>query len=156
MVEIIKNENKIRKLLGNDYCLETRAVFPIQKERRGRWALYSDKDTYLERPIMTSETNTEKELLKFAKKHHEYNITLFHSKLRVAVAVVIMIAMWANIFINNSTIRIVALSIDAYLVFECLLSWLVDNHNFKVKMLKFREEVKYLRGGEENEKYRGN
>ena len=156
MVEIIKNENKIRKLLGNDYCLETRAVFPIQKERRGRWALYSDKDTYLERPIMTSETNTEKELLKFAKKHHEYDITLFHSKLRVAVAVVIMIAMWANIFINNSTIRIVALSIDAYLVFECLLSGLVDNHNFKVKILKFREEVKYLRRGEENEKYRGN
>ena len=140
MVEIIKNENKIRKLLGNDYCLETRAVFPIQKERRGRWALYSDKDTYLERPIMTSETNTEKELLKFAKKHHEYDITLFHSKLRVAVAIVIMIAMWANIFINNSTIRIVALSIDAYLVFECILSRLVDNHNFKVKILKFREE----------------
>lgn len=156
MVEIIKNENKIRKLLGNDYCLETKAVFPIQKKIRGRWALYSDKDIYLERPIMTSEINTEKELLKFAKKHHEYNITLFHSKLRVAVAVVIMIAMWANIFINNSTIRIVALSIDAYLVFECILSGLVDNHNFKVKILKFREEVKYLREGEENEEYRGN
>ena len=156
MIEIIKNENKIRKLLGNDYCLETSAVFPIQKERRGRWALYSDKDAHLERPIMTSETNTEKELLKFAKKHHEYNITLFHSKLRVAVAVVIMIAMWANIFINNSTIRIVALSIDAYLVFECILSGLVDNHNFKVKILKFREEFKYLRGEEYNEEYRGN
>ena len=145
MVEIIKNENKIRKLLGNDYCLETSAVLPIQKERRGRWALYSDKDVHLERPIMTSETNTEKELLKFAKKHHEYDITLFHSKLRVVVAVVIMIAMWANIFINNSTIRIVALSIDAYLVFECILSGLVDNHNFNVKILKFREEFKYLR-----------
>lgn len=156
MVEIIKNENKIRKLLGNDYCLETRAVFPIQKERRGRWALYSDKDIYLERPIMTSETNTEKELLKFAKKHHEYDITLFHSKLRVAVAIVMMIATWANIFINSSTIRIVTLSVNAYLIFECLLSGLVDNHNFKVKILKFREEVKYLRGGEENEKYRGN
>jgi hypothetical protein len=148
MVEIIKNENKIRKLLGNDYCLETRAVFPIQKERRGRWALYSDKDIYLERPIMTSETNTEKELLKFAKKHHEYDITLFHSKLRVAVAIVMMIATWANIFINSSTIRIVTLSVDAYLIFECLLSGLVDNHNFKAKCLKFIEEVKYLRRGE--------
>lgn len=155
MIEIIKNENKIRKLLGNDYCLETSVVFPIQKERRGRWALYSDKDIYLERPIMTSETNTEKELLKFAKKHHEYNITLFHSKLRVAVAIVMMIAAWANIFINSSTIRIVTLSVDAYLIFECLLSGLVDNHNFKVKILKFREEFKYLRGEEYNEEYRG-
>ena len=156
MVEIIKNENKIRKLLGNDYCLKTSIIFPIQKEKRNHWALYSDKDIYLERPIMTSETNTEKELLKFAKKHYEYNITLFHSKLRVAVAIVMMIATWANIFINNSTIRIVALSIDAYLVFECILSGLVDNHNFKVKILKFREEFKYLRGEEYNEEYRGN
>ena len=156
MEEIIKNENKIRKLLGNDYCLKTSIIFPIQKKIRGRWALYSDKDICLERPIMTSETNTEKELLKFAKKHHEYNITLFHSKLRVAVAVVMMIAMWANIFINNSTIRIVALSIDAYLVFECLLSGFVDNHNFKAKILKFREEFKYLRGEEYNEEHRGN
>lgn len=126
------------------------------KKIRGRWALYSDKDIYLERPIMTSETNTEKELLKFAKKHHEYDINLFHSKLRVVVAFTMMIASWANIFINSSTIRIVTLSVDAYLIFECLLSGLVDNHNFKVKILKFREEVKYLRRGEENEKYRGN
>lgn len=156
MIKIIKNENKIRKLLGNDYYLKTSIIFPIQKEKRNHWALYSDKDIYLEKPIMTSETNTEKELLKFAKKHHEYDITLFHSKLRVAVAIVMMIATWANIFINSSTIRIVTLSVDAYLIFECLLSCLVDNHNFKVKMLKFREEVKYLRGGEKNEKYRGN
>lgn len=156
MEEIIKNENKIRKLLGNDYCLKTSIIFPIQKKIRGRWALYSDKDICLERPIMTSETNTEKELLKFAKKHHEYDITLFHSKLRVAVAIVMMIAAWANIFINSSTIRIVTLSVDAYLIFECLLSGLVDNHNFKAKCLKFREEFKYLRGEEYNEKYRGN
>lgn len=156
MTEIIKNENKIRTLLGNDYCLKTSIIFPIQKKIRGCWALYSDKDIYLERPIMTSETNTEKELLKFAKKHHEYDINLFHSKLRVAVAFTMMIAAWANIFINSSTIRIVTLSVNAYLIFECLLSGLVDNHNFKVKILKFREEVKYLRRGEENEKYRGN
>lgn len=145
MVEIIKNENKIRKLLGNDYYLKISIIFPMQKERRGRWALYSDKDIYLERPIMTSETNTEKELLKFAKKHHEYNITLFHSKLRVVVAFAMMAAAWANIFINSSTIRIATLSVDAYLIFECLLSGLVDNHNFKAKILKYREEVKYLR-----------
>ena len=156
MAEIIKNENKIRKLLGNDYSLKTSITFTIQKEKRNHWDLYSDKDIYLERPIMTSETNTEKELLKFAKKHHEYNITLFHSNLRVAVAVVMMIAAWANIFINSSTIRIVTLSVDAYLIFECILSWLVDNHNFKVKILKFREKFKYLRGGEYNEEYRGN
>ena len=145
MVEIIKNENKIRKLLGNDYCLKTSIIFPMQKEKRNHWALYSDKDIYLEKPIMTSETNTEKELLKFAKKHHEYDITLFHSKLRVVVAFAMMAAAWANIFINSSTIRIVTLSVDAYLIFECLLSWLVDNHNFKAKILKYREEVKYLR-----------
>lgn len=145
MIKIIKNENKIRKLLGNDYYLKTSIIFPIQKEKRNHWALYSDKDIYLEKPIMTSETNTEKELLKFAKKHHEYDITLFHSKLRVVVAFAMMAAAWANIFINSSTIRIATLSVDAYLIFECLLSGLVDNHNFKAKILKYREEVKYLR-----------
>lgn len=151
-----KNENKIRKLLGNDYYLKTSIIFPMQKEKRNHWALYSDKDIYLEKPIMTSETNTEKELLKFAKKHHEYDITLFHSKLRVVVAFAMMAAAWANIFINSSTIRIVTLSVNAYLIFECLLSGLVDNHNFKAKILKFREEVKYLREGEKNEEYRRN
>lgn len=32
MTEIIKNENKIRTLLGNDYCLKTSIIFPIQKK----------------------------------------------------------------------------------------------------------------------------
>ena len=31
MIKIIKNENKIRKLLGNDYYLKTSITFPIQK-----------------------------------------------------------------------------------------------------------------------------
>lgn len=146
----MKNENKIRMLLGNDYHLCVSVNWDADGCEITTWKLfrkYNDSKMYFStdnKAIMTSEENTEEELLKFAKEHYKYDYIKIHSWLRVIVSYVVVMILMANIFISNSYIRTIGLSIDAYLLIDCFISFIVMDHNEKIKMKQWSKDMELL------------
>lgn len=67
------------------------------------WKLFEKYDGWMtdgSEPIMTSETNTEKELLRFAKKHKEYKIIDFYMFLLI-IPIIALILSFVNIKLNS-------------------------------------------------------
>lgn len=147
---MMKNESKIRRLLGKDYHLRVNIEWDENMNPKYTWKLfrrYNDSKMYFcedNKAIMTSEDNTEEDLLKFAKEHHKYDYNRVHAILRVIVSYIVMIMLFANIFISNRYIRAIGLSIDAYLLIDCFISFIVINHNEKVEMKQWRKDMELL------------
>lgn len=135
---MLKEETKIRYLLGVDYHLCT--------SNTGEWALYrnyKDEKLYFaneNEPIMNSKENTEKELLKFAKKHRKYNIGLKMSELRVIIAICTVAVCITNFFINSTTIRGAVFGINTVLIIECIVQAVYLEHNSKVEAEQLEEQ----------------
>ena len=146
----MKNENKIRKLLGNDYHLGVEINWDNNGYEKTTWKLfrrYNDSKMYFStdnKAIMTSEENNEEELLKFAKEHHKYNYTRVHEIYRIIVAAIVAIVLIANIFINNSYIRAIGLSIDTYLIIDCFISFKIIDHNQKIEWKQWCKDMELL------------
>jgi len=71
------------------------------------WKLYEKYDGWMtdgSEPIMTSETNTEKELLKFARKHKEYKIIDFYMFLFIIPFTMIILS-FVNIKYHSELLR---------------------------------------------------
>ena len=129
--DMLKNEWKIRKLLGYKN-------FHLCTTSEGEWKLYrnyDDNDLYMapeNEPIMTNETHTEKELLKFAKKNREYNIPLSMGYVRVVFAIINVILALSNCYLNSKELRGLVWGINIVIIVECIIQSLLSDHNAKV------------------------
>lgn len=147
----MKNEFKIRKLLGNKYHL---SISYESDWENPKWVLFKKIDDlyayYSEdnKAIMSSETNTEDELYKFAKEHHEIDEHHFMGILNVILAWFVMIIIIINVFIQDATIRGFTYGIDFTIMIYCLISYRIYKKNSKIKMLERIENWKKWYKGE--------
>ena len=137
----LKNEEKIRKMLGKNYHLSVSS--------EGEWFLYrkyDDWDSYTcpnNKAIMTSETNTEDELLKFAKEHKRYDESIVRYIVRALILLVAVILSFMNLWLSSTYIRGIICGIDITIVIIVVAELLVTEHNFKITKKEFNREFGY-------------
>lgn len=135
----LKKEKKIRKLLGNQ--------FHLCVDNYGNWKLfrkYDNSKLYFSAEnidIMNSNNNSEKELLRFAKKNRRYDAdkVIFNTTLTIVWLNVILASV--NIFINSEVIRGFILGIDFLTLWQSLIKMVVSNHNLKCKTKALKEKI---------------
>ncbi len=149
----IKLDGKIRRLLGNDYHLCSLIREPGKVERWSLYRYYEDHNIYfseLNKPIMTSETNTAEELYKYAKKHYKWNLATILSKANFIIGLIALIVLIINIFvIKNDTLRRVVLTVNLCSIFTSTIILIVDSHNINVSVDEHIESIKKIIGGKE-------
>lgn len=137
----LKNEEKIRKMLGKNYHLSVSS--------EGEWFLYrkyDDWDKYTSpnnKAIMTSETNTEDELLKFAKEHKRYDELEIRCTVRTLILFATVILSFMNCWLSSELIRGIVLGIDIAIIIIVVAESLVTEHNFKITKKEFNREFGY-------------
>ena len=138
----MKNESKIRRLLGNDYHL-----FVSYDNDEVKWLLFKNYDNpkvYFSKDneaIMSSETHTEEELLKYAKEHHNINEHCIMNSTRCIMLIITLILATVNIFLHDVVLRTIILSVNTVFMIEIIISELVYNHNHNVKMRILNEHI---------------
>lgn len=128
----MKKEAKIRKMLGNNYHLNS--------DSDGNWKLfrkYSDWELYMSNnnpAIMTSENNTEEELYKFAKEHYVWNELIIIDKLIIIILSINLIIIFMNILIfNNKLISHLTCCTAILMLIISIAIYEINHHNLKVK-----------------------
>lgn len=147
---ILKNEAKIRKLLGNQ--------FHLCVDNYGNWKLfrkYDNSKLYFSTgniDIMNSNNNSEKELLRFAKKNRRYDAdkVIFNTTLTIVWLNVILASV--NIFINSEVIRGFILGIDFLALWQSLIKMVVSNHNLKCKTKALKEKIELTKRIADNDR----
>lgn len=138
MKKVLEKEFKIRRLLGDNYHLNT--IWDVENERIKEWKLfknYKNQDLYFSEfneAIMTSEDSTEKDLLKFARKNHIYDFERLHTKKGLYISIALLVLCIVNAFIRSDFIRGMFYGATIYLWIDLILNWIVGNHNFKIEM----------------------
>lgn len=142
-------ERKIRHLLKDNYhlCTEYDWNFKVKK-----WKLYKKYDvmsTYFRsdnKPIMTSETHTLKDLYKFAKKHHKINLMQSIHLTGTIIAVICLLVSILNTFVfKNDIVRYCIFTTDIVLIIIFTVIFVIDNRNFNIDMLEMKEEINRMR-----------
>jgi hypothetical protein len=146
----LKKEKKIRKLLGNQ--------FHLCVDNYGNWKLfrkYDNSKLYFSAEnidIMNSNNNSEKELLRFAKKNRRYDAdkVIFNTTLTIVWLNVILASV--NIFINSEVIRGFILGIDFLALWQSLIKMVVSNHNLKCKTKALKEKIELTKRIADNDR----
>nr|DAE91239.1 MAG TPA: hypothetical protein [Caudoviricetes sp.] len=146
----LKKEKKIRKLLGNQ--------FHLCVDNYGNWKLfrkYDNSKLYFSAEnidIMNSNNNSEKELLRFAKKNRRYDAdkVIFNTTLTIVWLNVILASV--NIFINSEVIRGFILGIDFLVLWQSLIKMVVSNHNLKCKTKALKEKIELTKRIADNDR----
>lgn len=146
----LKKEKKIRKLLGNQ--------FHLCVDNYGNWKLfrkYDNSKLYFSAEnidIMNSNNNSEKELLRFAKKNRRYDAdkVIFNTTLTILWLNVILASV--NIFINSEVIRGFILGIDFLALWQSLIKMVVSNHNLKCKTKALKEKIELTKRIADNDR----
>lgn len=146
----LKKEKKIRKLLGNQ--------FHLCVDNYGNWKLfrkYDNSKLYFSAEnidIMNSNNNSEKELLRFAKKNRRYDAdkVIFNTTLTIVWLNVILASV--NIFINSEVIRGFILDIDFLALWQSLIKMVVSNHNLKCKTKALKEKIELTKRIADNDR----
>lgn len=131
----MKKQGKIRRLLGENFHLSIE-----YKEGEIAWKLfryYEDQDLYFDphnKAIMTSEDSTEKDLLKFAKKNHIYNLELLHSKKDLYIATILLVFCIIRFFVDNDILHGIWMGATIYLWIDMIINIIVGGHNHKATM----------------------
>ena len=137
----LKNERKIREMLGKNYHLSVSS--------EGEWFLYrkyDDWDKYTSpnnKAIMTSETNTEDELLKFAKEHKRYDELEIRCTVRTLILFAAVILSFMNCWLSSELICGIVLGIDIAIVIIVVAELIVSEHNFKITKKELNRELGY-------------
>lgn len=137
----LKNERKIRKMLGKNYHLMVSSD--------GKWSLfrkYDDWDKYISpnnKAIMTSETNTEDELLKFAKEHKRYDELKIRCIVRSLILFVAVILSFMNCWLSSELIFGIVWGINISIIIINDAELIVAEHNFKITKKEFNRELGY-------------
>lgn len=98
------------------------------------WKLFEKYDGWMtdgSEPIMTSETNTEKELLKFARKHKEYKIIDFYMFLFIIPFTMIILS-FVNIKYHSELLRGIIYGFNICTWIIVLVDIFVTSKNYKV------------------------
>lgn len=146
----LKKEKKIRKLLGNQ--------FHLCVDNYGNWKLfrkYDNSKLYFSAEnidIKNSNNNSEKELLRFAKKNRRYDAdkVIFNTTLTIVWLNVILASV--NIFINSEVIRGFILGIDFLALWQSLIKMVVSNHNLKCKTKALKEKIELTKRIADNDR----
>ena len=126
----MKNEKKIRGMLGNKYHLCS--------NDDGEWVLYryyQDPDIYFSKDnkrIMSYKTNTEEDLYEYLKAHREWDLDLIITKIIAAMLFVIWIMTIINIFKHSDTVRLIILVGFLPNIIISFVMGIVRCHNIKV------------------------
>ena len=133
-------EQEIRKLLGKEYHLS----IETDGQELKRWILfrkYKDADVYFSKdnkPIMSSEKNTEKELYEFAKQHHRLDYVEIGDRVIRMSLICVLILSIINIFMDGILTEFVLIS-DFWLLIWMFVNHRIFNNNWKVDMLELHE-----------------
>ena len=144
----MKKELEIRQLLDyKEYHLYTSTKFELN-EKITTWKLFKKYDGWIgdgSKPIMTSETHTEEELLEFAKKHKEYKLVDF-LKMFLIVPIFTLIMCVVNLFVSSNFMSglIWGLNIATFLI--CIIARFISKQNEKVWDLEFKEYLERVLG----------
>ena len=144
MKKVLEKEFKIRRLLGDNYHLNT--TWDVENECVKEWKLfknYENQDLYFSEfneAIMTSEDSTEKDLLKFARKNYVYDFERLHIRKGVCISYALLILCIVNAFIKSDLIRGIWLGMMIYLWIDLLIDWIFSGHNYRIKMKLLNEK----------------
>lgn len=108
---------------------------------------YDDPDVYFSndnKEIMNSDKHTKEDLLEYAKKHHKIDVSKTFHRISTIVISIILVLSLINVFINSYTLRIFILTSDLYLLSTSIILMFIDEHNFNIKMEKYKEISKKL------------
>lgn len=142
----MKNEFKIRKWLGDKYHLNV--TLGGEKLEVESWNLFRKYPGYLtddSEAIMTSETNTDEELYKFAKKHRRFETNPTKNGLFVILAFIAGLIPFINIFLNNDYLKMFFYGTQFMIWFIALPTFILIEHNIKVDEKETLEILKELK-----------
>lgn len=126
---MLKKESKIRRLLGKNYHLNSSTT--------GEWRLYKKYDDFEKymssqnKPIMTNKTNTEKDLLKFAKGTRKIDERIARCGIRVITTAIVVILSFVNFKLKSKLMSSMILGIDVVVLLDILFQTIIDGHNLK-------------------------
>lgn len=135
-----ENLNKVRRLL--DY-----KKYHLCEEYNGidsKWKLFEKYETWMEDgsgPIMTSETHTEEDLIKFAKEHRTYKF-IDISKTLVIISLANLAILILGIVLKNGYLQVLVTGSELCLVLISIIVGLMVSRNFKVYFLETKARVK--------------
>lgn len=142
----MKNEFKIRKWLGDKYHLNV--TLGGEKLEVESWNLFRKYPGYLtddSKAIMTSETNTDEELYKFAKKHRRFETNPIKNGLFIIIAFIAMLISFINIFLNNDYLKMFFYGTQFMIWFIAFPTFILIEHNIAVDEKETLEIFKELK-----------
>lgn len=141
-------ERKIRKLLGDKFHLCISYENSLDDPKWSLYRNYVDSKVYFSNDnkiIMSSETNTIDDLYEYAKEHHQIDEHFIMSKSNVIIAWIFMLITIINIILfKNDTLRGFIFGVDIMIIFYSILSHIIWNKNWKVRMLELRENLRKI------------
>lgn len=127
---------KIRKWLGYDYHLSV----DVEPNKPDKWSLYKYYND--NKPIMTSEKHTYKQLYNFAKKTHMINIPLLNCKTRLGIVTIALILATINLFIGNTILRVIIYTSNTIIITENIIHAIGVSKNGKALKARITYERK--------------
>ena len=143
-----KKLNKARRLL--DY-----KKYHLCEEYNGidsKWKLFEKYETWMDdgsKPIMTSETHTEEDLIKFAKEHRTYKFVDI-CKVLVIISLVNLVILILGIVTKNEYLRNLVTGSNLCIILLSIIVGIMDTKNFKVNCLELKAKIRRERW---NKKY---
>ena len=139
----MKNERKIREYLGDRYHLN------VQYTENGeiKWKLFKKYNGWLydnSEAIMTGDKSTEDDLIKFAKKHRDYNESLILSKSMIIIATINLFIAVANCFFKNVFLRGFVNGANFIVILISFIKIRISSKRLKVSELECKEALERL------------
>lgn len=135
-----KKLNKARRLL--DY-----KKYHLCEEYNGidsKWKLFEKYETWMDdgsKPIMTSETHTEEDLIKFAKEHRTYKFVDI-CKVLVIISLVNLVILILGIVTKNEYLRNLVTGSNLCIILLSIIVGIMDAKNFKVNCLELKAKIR--------------
>lgn len=132
--------NKVRRLL--DY-----KKYHLYEEYNGidsKWKLFEKYETWMDdgsKPIMTSETHTEEDLIKFAKEHRTYKFVDI-CKVLVIISLVNLVILILGIVTKNGYLRNLVTGSNLCIILLSIIVGIMDTKNFKVNCLELKAKIR--------------
>ena len=145
----MKNENKIRRMLGRGYHLST--TYGGEDVELTKWVLFKQYDNadpiYWSddnQPIMSSDTHTFDELYEYAKKHKRFDIALSWLTLNLIMSYTILGIAIINIIVNSPFLKSVILTSNIFQIIHIIAYSIISKRNHKINMLEISENFERL------------
>lgn len=132
--------NKVRRLL--DY-----KKYHLCEEYNGidsKWKLFEKYETWMDdgsKPIMTSETHTEEDLIKFAKEHRTYKFVDI-CKVLVIISLVNLVILILGIVTKNGYLKNLVTGSNLCIILLSIIVGIMDTKNFKVNCLELKAKIR--------------